>query len=197
MSYKIEKIQGIGQHFAVLLANANIHTTDDLMKHARSDDGLKRLAERSSIPLASLEVWAARADLMRVKGIGPQFSELLEASGVESVAELSMRNAENLLNLLTRVNEEKKLSRSVPTLHTLSQWVMRAQDMVPHDKAAVKPQVMKPQVMKPQVMPLDKQQRPAEPVIARQPMTGSGVGVGQRSDNFQVAGTGSGPYRVV
>jgi hypothetical protein len=134
MTYKLEKIEGIGGHFASLLANVNVSTTKDLLRHAQAEGGLARLAERTSIPLASLEVWAARADLMRVQGIGPQFSVLLEASGVESVAELSMRNAENLFNLLHRVNDQKQLARTVPTLRTLTQWVMRAQDMVPHDK---------------------------------------------------------------
>lgn len=135
MTYRLEKIDGIGAHFAGLLANAQVSTTEDLLRHTRSDGGLARLAERTGIPLASLEVWAARADLMRVRGIGPQYSALLEASGVGSVAELSMRNAENLLNLLHRVNEEQQLTRSIPTLRALTQWVLRAQDIVPHDKA--------------------------------------------------------------
>lgn len=147
MTYKLEKIEGIGGHFASLLANAGVSTTSDLLRHANAEGGLARLAERTSIPLASLDVWAARADLMRVQGIGPQFSELLEASGVESVAELSMRNAENLLNLLHRVNEEKRLTRSIPTLHTLTQWVLRAQDMVPHDKALAAPPVASPMLI--------------------------------------------------
>ena len=185
MTYRLEKIEGIGAHFATLLANASVSTTKDLLRHAKSDGGLTRLAERTGIPLASLEVWAARADLMRVQGIGPQFSELLEASGVESVAELSMRNAENLLNLLHRVNEQKQLTRSIPTLRRLTQWVMRAQDMVPHDKALAAP---------PKPAAASTPATPVAPFVPRQPVTGSGAALGQRSGAFQVAGSGSGPY---
>lgn len=139
MSYKLEKIEGIGAHFAQTLANAKVHTTKDLLQYAKKDDGLKELSARTSIPVSKLEVWANRADLMRVPGIGTQYSELLEESGVESVAELSVRNPANLLNLVTRVNAEKKLARSLPTMHVLTQWVMRAQDLATGSKSTPAP----------------------------------------------------------
>lgn len=174
MAYKLEQIEGIGPHFAAMLANAQVLNTDHLLRHARQPDGLQLLAERTRISLALLEAWANRADLMRVSGIGPEFSELLDASGIESVAELSIRRPENLVNLLHRVNAEKKLTRTVPTERTLTKWVMRAQDLEQ----------------------LDKQQARAvaSPPPMRQPTTGSGAGVGTNG-RFVVSGTGAGPYR--
>lgn len=206
MAYKMELIEGVGPHFADLLASVKVKTTNDLLKHAAQDDGLKRLSERVEIPLVSLEAWAHRADLMRVNGIGPEFSELLDAAGVESVAELSMRSPENLLNLLSRVNGEKRLTRAVPTLRTLTKWVDRAQEMVqPPSRSMVsaRPMVSRrdPTVHASPVHALPVHaspvsQAPVVHVVPRQPLVGSGAGVGHGS-RPEVSGTGSSPYRPV
>lgn len=190
MAYKLEQIEGIGPHFAGILAGVKVNNTDQLLRYARDEDGLRVLAERTQISLAQLEAWAHRADLMRVHGVGPEFSELLDASGVESVAELSMRNPQNLVNLLTRVNAEKRLTRTVPALRTLTKWVTRAQDLVQRDKGRMR------------TVPMSRVAMPAAPPVAerpllpRQPVVGSGAGVGQSPGGFQVSGTGSGPYRT-
>lgn len=191
MAYKLEQIEGIGPHFAGILANVNVKNTDQLLRHTKDDDGLKKLAERTQISLAHLEAWAHRADLMRVNGIGPEFSELLDASGVESVAELSMRNPQNLMNLLARVNAEKRLTRTVPALRTLTKWVTRAQDLVLRDKGMVRT-LPSSTAGKTAVSPMAQRQ----PTVPRQPVVGSGAGVGQSSGGYQVSGTGSGPYRM-
>ena len=71
------------------------------------------------------------ADLMRISGIGSEFSELLEAAGVDTVKELRNRNAGNLAAKMAEVNEQKKLTRTVPSEKTVAGWVDQAKSMDP------------------------------------------------------------------
>jgi predicted flap endonuclease-1-like 5' DNA nuclease len=66
------------------------------------------------------------SDLFRIKGVGEQYSDLLEAAGVDTVVELAQRKPENLQARMTEVNEERKLGRWVPTLSEVSDWVEQA-----------------------------------------------------------------------
>ena len=75
--------------------------------------------------------WTNLADLMRIKGIGKQFSELLEAAGVDTVKELRNRNADNTAAKMAEVNAEKKLTRSVPAASMVANWVAQAKTMDP------------------------------------------------------------------
>lgn len=129
MTYKIEQIEGIGPHFAERLATAGVRTSDDLLTKCASEEGRRMLEMRTGISEGQLTTWTHQADLMRVNGIGSEFSQLLEASGIETVQELGMRKPENVVHLLDRVNEEKHLTRVVPPLKTVSKWVERARRM--------------------------------------------------------------------
>lgn len=135
MTYKTTQIEGIGPQFAERLAVAGVHNTDDLMDRCSTEHGRKQLAAHAGLSTNQLETWMHQADLMRVSGIGSEFGQLLESSGVQSVEELSTRNPENVVNLLHRVNGMKKLTRSVPSLKTVSKWITRARELVPRFEA--------------------------------------------------------------
>ena len=83
MTYNIVDIQGIGTEFAEKLKGLNIHTTEDLLKHAPDERSIEALAEKTGISDKLFEKWTKMAGLMRVSGIGPQYAELLFFSGVE------------------------------------------------------------------------------------------------------------------
>ena len=68
---------------------------------------------------------------MRISGIGSEFSELLEAAGVDTVKELRNRNAGNLAAKMAEVNEQKKLTRTVPSEKTVAGWVDQAKSLDP------------------------------------------------------------------
>jgi len=68
-------------------------------------------------------------DLYRIKGVGSEFSELLEASGVDTVKELKNRIAANLVKKMTEVNAEKKLTRRVPTEAMVADWIEQAKQL--------------------------------------------------------------------
>jgi predicted flap endonuclease-1-like 5' DNA nuclease len=73
--------------------------------------------------------WVNLADLFRIKGIGEEYSDLLEEAGVDTVPELAQRNPANLLQKLVEVNEEKKLVRRLPVLSQVEDWVKQAKDL--------------------------------------------------------------------
>lgn len=129
MAYNLIQIEGIGQTYAKTLGDAELKTTDDLLESAGSATGRKNLSTRTGIPEQLLLEWVNRADLMRVKGVGEEFSDLLEASGVDTVKELATRVPANLQAKMSEVNEAKKLTRRVPNLTEVEAWVAEAKTM--------------------------------------------------------------------
>jgi len=131
MAYAIEQIEGIGQSYAEKLGTVGITSTDGLLNHCGSAQGRKEVAEKTGVSEKLLLKWTNMADLMRIKGVGEEYSELLEAAGVDTVKELRTRNAENLTAKMAEVNEEKKLTRQVPALKTVAGWIDQAKTLDP------------------------------------------------------------------
>ncbi|MFN0088802.1 MAG: DUF4332 domain-containing protein [Acidimicrobiales bacterium] len=128
---KLASIEGIGPVSAEKLAACGLTTTEDLLRDAGSAAGRKRLAEQSGFSEEQLLGWVNRADLMRVKGVGEEFSDLLEVAGVDTVKELATRRADNLHAALQRTNEASKLVRRPPTLAEVTGWIEHAGTLDP------------------------------------------------------------------
>lgn len=131
MAYKINEIEGIGPVMAEKLGKASISTVEDLLEAGASKPGRKNLAEATGIDEAKILKWVNMADLFRVKGIGEQYTELLEAAGVDTVKELHTRNAANLCAKMAEVNDVKKLTRAIPALKTVEGWIEFASTLDP------------------------------------------------------------------
>ena len=132
-SYPIEKIEGIGKVYGSKFRELGIRTTDQFLKAAGTPKGRREVAKSMGVSAKLILEWVNRADLMRVPGIGEEYSDLLEASGVDTVKELRRRNAANLYAEVCKVNKQKYLVRRDPTLKEVSDWINAAQKM----KAAV------------------------------------------------------------
>lgn len=129
MTYPIEKIEGIGPVHAGKLAPAGITTTGALLQHCGTRAGRGKTSEATGISEHLLLKWTDMADLMRIKGIGEEYSELLERAGVDSVKELRHRVPEHLHEMITAVNEDKKLVRQLPPLSHIADWIEQAKSM--------------------------------------------------------------------
>ena len=70
--------------------------------------------------------WTNRADLFRIKGVGEEYSDLLEAAGVDTVVELAQRNTEHLFQKMVATNEGKKKVRKLPTQGQVADWIEQA-----------------------------------------------------------------------
>lgn len=132
MAYKIDEIEGIGPAYKEKLAAANIKTTDDLLKHCAEAKGRKSVAEATGLSEKHLLNWSNMADMMRVSGIGPQYAELLEASGVDTVKELQHRNAENLATKMEQINAVKNLANATPASSVIQGWIDQAKTLKPN-----------------------------------------------------------------
>ena len=131
MNYKIIDIEGVGEVYAPKLIEAGVATVEDLLKRCAKPAGRKELAEATGISGKLILRWANHADLMRIDGVGPQFSELLEAAGVDTVKELRNRVPANLQPKLEEINAEKHLVRRVPALKEVEKMVAQAKELDP------------------------------------------------------------------
>lgn len=126
---KITDIEGIGASYAEKLQECGVATLEKLLEKGGSVAGRITLCSESGISPKLISKWVNRADLARVKGIGSEYADLLENSGVDTVPELAQRNAENLFKKIIEVNEEKKLVRSLPSLVKVAGWIAQAKDL--------------------------------------------------------------------
>lgn len=127
----ISDIEGIGPKFAEKLNEAGIKTVAGILKACCDKKGRKAIAAETGLDEKQLLSWANRADLYRIKGVGSEYSDLLEASGVDTVKELRNRNAGNLHEKMKEVNAEKKLVRQLPSLSKVEAFVEEAKTLDP------------------------------------------------------------------
>lgn len=131
MAYKIIDIQGIGPVYAEKLIAVGIVTVDQLLAKGACPKGRKALEEETGIRSDLILTWVNHADLFRIKGVGPQFAELLEASGVDTVKELRNRNAANLAAKMLEVNEAKHLCKRTPVEKEIQKYIDAAKELEP------------------------------------------------------------------
>ena len=131
MGYSIDTIEGVWPAYRAKLAQAGIRTTDALLLHCCDQRGRRPVAEAAGLQPAQLLKWANLADLMRIRGVGRQYSELLEATGVDTVKELRARKPENLAATMSTVNAAKRLSKTTPSAGMVDGWVRQARALKP------------------------------------------------------------------
>lgn len=124
-------IEGIGEVFKGKLAGAGVTTVEGLLEKGASKSGRKAIAEASGIDEGKILDWVNMADLFRINGVASQFAELLKAAGVDTVKELRTRNPENLHAALTKTHEEKGLTRVVPPLSKVEDFITQAKALDP------------------------------------------------------------------
>jgi predicted flap endonuclease-1-like 5' DNA nuclease len=126
---KLTTIEGIGPALTEQLAGAGVNSVETLLETGGTKAGRAKIADASGLSEARILKLVNCADLMRIKGVGGEYSELLEAAGVDTVPELAQRNAKNLQESMEKLNVEKKLVRSVPSLKQVEGWVDQAKTL--------------------------------------------------------------------
>lgn len=125
----LSQVEGIGNHYLGKLNAINLYWMSELLDQGKTKKGRVEIAEKSGLNETLILRWVNHIDLMRVKGVDPDFAELLEAAGVDSVPELARRNAENLTAKTTEVNKAKHLANREPTLQEVSSWIQQAKEL--------------------------------------------------------------------
>jgi predicted flap endonuclease-1-like 5' DNA nuclease len=126
---RIVDVEGIGPAYAEKLKEAGVRSTAMLLKRGGTAKQRKELAYAINIEESKLLKWVNHADLFRVRGIGSEYSDLLEAAGVDTVAELRQRKAASLYQSLVRANQAQKRVRKLPTLDQVTEWVEQAKSL--------------------------------------------------------------------
>jgi predicted flap endonuclease-1-like 5' DNA nuclease len=122
-------VEGIGPTYTEKLESVGVKTTDDLLERGASPKGREDLETASGIGHALILKWVNRVDLSRIKGVGSEYSDLLEVAGVDTVPELAQRNAANLTETLAEANAARNLVRKLPTVDQVTDWVEQAKKL--------------------------------------------------------------------
>ncbi|NTW55975.1 MAG: DUF4332 domain-containing protein [Chlorobiaceae bacterium] len=125
----ISEIEGIGESYAAKLQSAGITTVESLLEQGSTAAGRKTIAESTGISDVLILKWVNHADLFRLKGVGGEFAELLEAAGVDTVPELAQRRADNLAGKMAEINGAKNLVRRVPAESEVESWISQAKTL--------------------------------------------------------------------
>ena len=126
----IKSIEGIADSYGEKFAAVGIRSVEKLLTAGATAAGRKDLAAKAGVNADKLLTWVNHADLFRIRGVASQYAELLEAAGVDSVVELSKRNAANLHAALLKANSgSRRLVRQVPGLKSVEKWIEQAKTM--------------------------------------------------------------------
>ena len=126
---KLIDVEGVGRVYAGKLAKIGIKTTEALLKKGASPQGRKEIAAKAGASDHQVLEWTNRADLFRIKGVAEEYSDLLEAAGVDTVVELAQRVAAKLYQKMAEVNAAKKLVRRLPTQAQVAEWIQQAKKL--------------------------------------------------------------------
>lgn len=131
MSYKIEEIEGISTVYGEKLRAVGIQSVGALLEKCANKKGRSEVAKETGISEKYILKWTNHADLFRINGVGPEFSELLEVAGVDTVKELRNRVPANLYAKLQEVNESKRLVRRLPAESQVADMIAQAKKLDP------------------------------------------------------------------
>jgi hypothetical protein len=123
---RIDEIRSLSHKEATRLRKAGVRTTEALLRRAATRSGRAELSRDTDLSSADLLRWANVADLMRIKGIGGEYAELLALCGVNTIKELRRRNGVALTAKILSVNGRKDLVRRLPTEAMVEAWIERA-----------------------------------------------------------------------
>jgi predicted flap endonuclease-1-like 5' DNA nuclease len=125
----VDAVEGIGSAYGRQLESVGILTLQDLLLHGATRRGRQDIADRTGISGKLILRWVNNADLFRIRGVGTQYADLLEAAGVDTVVELALRRPENLVARLQTTNEIRSLVRQVPTEAQVTDWIAQAKEL--------------------------------------------------------------------
>jgi predicted flap endonuclease-1-like 5' DNA nuclease len=126
---KLDVIEGIGANHTSALSRAGVTHVRHLLQRGATASGREALARETGLSSSQLLEWVNHIDLMRIRGVGAEYSDLLEAAGVDSPTELAQRSPARLAALLAETNAQHPLVRRVPSEKVLASWISDARTL--------------------------------------------------------------------
>lgn len=123
--HPVGNIEGVGPKYAKQLSKLNITTTKQLWS---ANAG--KVAAALGIGVVTVQHWQQMAELMAVKGIGPQYAELLERSGVRSIEALAASDPDDLLKHVQMKQDsiDMSIQGNTPGEAIVASWIDAAND---------------------------------------------------------------------
>jgi len=128
---RIDQVVGIGQRQATKLRKAGVRTSQGLIDLASTRRGRTEVSKATGLQPKDLLSWVHHADLLRVKGVGAEYADLLVASGVDTLRDLRRRNPTALLAKIIGLNGSQRLVSRLPTESMVENWISAATDLEP------------------------------------------------------------------
>jgi predicted flap endonuclease-1-like 5' DNA nuclease len=126
---KLEEVEGIGPVFAKRLRAAGVRSIRGLLEKGMDSKGRKEIAASVKTTPKQVLEWVNRADLFRVKGVGEQYSDLLEKAGVDTSVELAKRDPAKLHAALAKAGAKAQVVGQLPSAKRVAAWVKHAKTL--------------------------------------------------------------------
>ncbi|MDO8556261.1 MAG: DUF4332 domain-containing protein [Nanoarchaeota archaeon] len=123
--HPIINIEGIGPEYTERLKAIGINNTKDLWEADASS-----IAKKIDVSTATIEKWQQMAELIAVSGIGPQYAELLQRSGIKSIVQLASSAPKHLLARVRRLQDSLKIKIQGSSLNIelVNRWIKSARN---------------------------------------------------------------------
>jgi predicted flap endonuclease-1-like 5' DNA nuclease len=128
---RIDQVAGISHKNATKLRKAGVRTSKGLIEAATSRRDRLDLVAATGIDQRDIQHWINHSDLLRVKGVGAEYAELLVAAGVDTLRDLRRRNPTALLAKIIGLNGDAKVVQRLPTESMVEGWIEAAKDLDP------------------------------------------------------------------
>ncbi len=127
------EIIGLEASDAKKLQKAGISSVEDLLPLTKSQ--MKKLAKDTGISEKLIDTWQEHADLMRIEGITPEYANLLNQIGIDSVKEFARRNPKATHSKIVEFNKNNPGNiKKIPTQKIINEWINRARILAPPKK---------------------------------------------------------------
>lgn len=128
---RIDQVAGVSQRQATLLRKAGVRTGKALTEAASTRRGRTELSKATGISPKDLQLWVHHADLLRVRGVGAEYADLLVNSGVDTIRDLRRRNPTALVAKIIGMNGAQKIVSRLPTESMVEGWIDSAAGLDP------------------------------------------------------------------
>jgi hypothetical protein len=128
LDYWTTALKDMGPDHVLALRKKGIWTLHDFLVAAVHPGGPERLARVLDVSQEQVLEWARQANLMRLRGVGPERAALLMAAGVDSLTTLSQQERGALVDRMRPALKGVDLPR-MPAGKQVEEWIARARTL--------------------------------------------------------------------
>ena len=125
----IKELIGMDTGAVERLHEVGVSTLEQLLEQGATSTARMHLADQTGLDDASVKQWVHQADLMRVKGIGPELAHLLCQVGVFTTPKLTYHSTDALHADLVECNHNLRAMQQLPGVAELHEFITSAKTL--------------------------------------------------------------------